>query len=105
MKSAFVLSKKTTIITAQVHNNWIAVTWINWLYYYFYYTNTNLLQIHVVLKSKLWYFLCFVVVQLLNEDRNFMSWGLWITTIGCVCLAILFAVLSAVFGLINTGKK
>jgi hypothetical protein len=43
------------------------------------------------------------VVQLLNDDRNFMSYGLWISTIGCVCLAILFAVFSAVFALVNTA--
>jgi hypothetical protein len=43
------------------------------------------------------------VVQLMNDDRNFMSYGLWIATIGCVSLGILFAVLSAVFALVNTA--
>ena len=43
------------------------------------------------------------MVQLLTEDRNFMSYGLWVTTIGSVCLSILFAVFSAVFALVNTA--
>lgn len=40
---------------------------------------------------------------MLNSDSHFMSYGLWVTTIGCVCMAILFAVFSAVFALINTA--
>lgn len=43
------------------------------------------------------------VIEMLNSDSNFMSYGLWVTTIGCVCTAILFAVFSAVFALINTA--
>jgi hypothetical protein len=37
------------------------------------------------------------VIEMLNSDSHFMSYGLWVTTIGCVCMAILFAVFSAVF--------
>ncbi|OXA45697.1 uncharacterized protein LOC110856860 [Folsomia candida] len=43
------------------------------------------------------------VIEMLNSDSHFMSYGLWVTTIGCVCMAILFAVFSAVFALINTA--
>ncbi|ODN03161.1 Clarin-3 [Orchesella cincta] len=43
------------------------------------------------------------VIETLNNDKNFMSYGLWVATIGCVCLAILFAVFSAVFALVNTA--
>jgi len=39
----------------------------------------------------------------MREDPNYMSNGLWIATIGCVCLAILFAVFAAVFALVNTA--
>jgi hypothetical protein len=47
--------------------------------------------------------LYFAVVDMLNSDSNFMIYGLWITTIGCISLAILFAVFSAVFALVNTA--
>lgn len=40
---------------------------------------------------------------MLNQDSNFMSYGLWVTSIGCVCMSILFAVFSAVFALVNTA--
>ncbi|CAG7829548.1 unnamed protein product [Allacma fusca] len=43
------------------------------------------------------------VVEILNKDRTFMSYGLWIGTIGSVCSAIFFAVISAVFALVNTA--
>ena len=48
-------------------------------------------------------FFQFPVVEILNKDRTFMSYGLWIATIGAVCSAIFFAVISAVFALVNTA--
>ncbi|XP_066994832.1 clarin-3 [Anabrus simplex] len=44
------------------------------------------------------------IVEQLHADREFLIYGLWVATIGCLCGALLFSALSAVFAVINTAS-
>lgn len=45
----------------------------------------------------------FVVMEILQSEREFLIFGLWVATIACLAGALLFAACSAVFAVINTA--
>ncbi|XP_046383119.1 clarin-3 [Ischnura elegans] len=43
------------------------------------------------------------VMEILKAEPEFLIWGLWVATIACLCLAEIFAIVSAAFAVINTA--
>ncbi|KAG8234231.1 hypothetical protein J437_LFUL007736 [Ladona fulva] len=48
-------------------------------------------------------FLSIAVMEILKEEYDFLIWGLWVATIGCLSLAMIFSVIAAAFAVINTA--
>ncbi|KAL0277415.1 UNVERIFIED_CONTAM: hypothetical protein PYX00_004705 [Menopon gallinae] len=45
------------------------------------------------------------VVELARKEREFLLYGAWIATIGCLAVGLLFSTLSAIFAVLNTATN
>lgn len=42
------------------------------------------------------------MIEHLNGEPDFIHFGLWVTTVACVCVAIVFALIGALMAIVNT---
>ena len=45
------------------------------------------------------------MTELVHNEREFLLYGAWIATIGCLAVGLLFSTLSAVFAVLNTATN
>lgn len=45
------------------------------------------------------------MTKLVHNERDFLLYGVWIATIGCLAVGLLFSVLSAIFAVLNTATN
>lgn len=47
----------------------------------------------------------FLVTKLVYSEREFLIFGVWVATIGCLSVGLLFSILSAIFAVLNTATN
>lgn len=59
----------------------------------------------LTLLQKLYFVYSILVTELVHNEREFLLYGAWIATIGCLAVGLLFSTLSAVFAVLNTATN